>query len=237
MTEQEKALLQVPAKSISSILNVLHDLRQRQRLGEKIQIPLTTISLHNGKDVHRWLLDKAMDEKEEVAVFQLDSQASISPQLSLAYISISSIQSIILHNAGEIAHLLSCGKIAHQLDSEAPSKFNLKKRCEEVAQQVGQKLNTSIAVEIDWEKSGENEISRFALEDLLNACVFIFATLAQDPLAQSEISKTVKTIQLRIADSSKASLANGLLLIQSKSNEQPSLSSRTNLQKAIEQLF
>lgn len=236
--EKQKALLLIPPKRIQTILDELANLRDRANKGEDVTIPLTTLHLKNGKDITGWFLGMEYDRNEQCLLFQICSSDYRSYTYDIAYLYPASIEAMTVHNAAEVAHLISFGKVAVPPGTPAPTKLELKHKARDLAEAISEALGVDVSLEVDWNVMPDYDEVFIALSTLMNDCAGVIMELASEEFARDIMAKRLQRITFVDAVEPKVKLEEGVLTISSAlSGEEKGRFSRFALKEAIESLF
>ncbi|MCE1246785.1 MAG: hypothetical protein LWY06_09085 [Firmicutes bacterium] len=236
--EKQRALLKLPAKRISTILDELAGLRRRFNSGEDVVVPLVTLILKSGREITGWFISYESDRNETCLLFQLYSIEGRMPTYDILYISPASIEGLIVHNAVDVVHHLSFGKISRPPGLPAPSRLDLKRKAREFSEKLSEALGVQVEFEIDWQAMPDYDEVFCALADFLNLCSGVMAELADEEFSREIVAKVLKKIIFRDAPAASAKReADTIILSSPLSGEDQGRFTKNSLREAIESLF
>jgi hypothetical protein len=234
VTEQEKALLQLPAKPVSVILEELHAIRQRAAAGEDVIVPLVTLHLHGGRDLPGWIIDLAEDRRGKAVLFHSPGPDIRRPDPDALYLDPGHIQAITVHNAGQVAHLLSFGKIKAPPGVPPPTKLELRRKLEALGTAVAEATGAALAFEASLEGVADGEPMRALLGLAVDASEAL-KEVARDDLGREGLAK-LKRVLVSAAAEPSVTQSGGVLAVRGPVDGKAGLS-RSDLRKGIEALL
>lgn len=234
MTEQEKALLQLPAKPVSVILEELHAIRQRAASGEDVTVPLVTLHLHGGRDLLGWIVDLAEDRRGKAILFHSPGPDIRRPDADALYLDPAHIQAITVHNAGQVAHLLSFGRIKAPPGVPPPTKLELRRKLEALGTAVAEASGATLAFEAVLEGVGDGEPMRELLALAVDAAEAL-KEVARDDVGREGLAK-LERVRVSAAAEPSVTVEGRILAVRGPVDGKPGLS-RSDLRKGIEALL
>jgi hypothetical protein len=200
MDERIESLSKLPAKRVETMLLELAQLRRRAKQGENVVVPLATLYLASGRAATGFVLDLGEDRRGPCVLFQLPGDDPRSPRTDVLYVEPASIEGLVVHDAGSVAHLLSFGAIDTAPGTPPPSRLELRRRAEEHARAVSDLLGAPIALEIAWEGVPDSKEAMFSLGELLADALSAVKKIAEDAFGKGELARQVKRIRLANAE-------------------------------------
>jgi hypothetical protein len=236
--ERQQALFKVPARRVCAILQELKVLHDRARLGEDVALPALTLHLKSGHCLTGWLLDLEEDRQEEMLLFQVVTGERNDRADDIAYLAITAIEILTVHNAADYAHHLSGGVLSQPPGKKAPSRLELKRKAQEWSDTVSRELGKTITYSILWETLKDDDIAALCLVDTMSESTGILMELMKDSFSKILLGKAVECLLFQCEDEPRAGLKEGILTIAcAPGSEQEKKLSREGLKNLIEQVL
>jgi hypothetical protein len=190
MSEEEKALHLLPAKSIGRILHVLHSAQQRNAF-----VPYTRFYLNSGQTIAGWLL--AMGEDQGSTWLLIRTSENIRTiTTDVSYVALNTVTAITLHFVGGILPSLSFGAITMPPNAEVPSRLQLRQKLQELHDRF-----RDISFTIAWESFPDQDQSRYQLGEMLTVLAVVLDGILATDLGREAIRAEVSQICLGYAPS------------------------------------
>jgi hypothetical protein len=213
VNEKQKALLKLPPKRVESILLELAAVRRRANEGEKIAVPLVTLHLSSGRDLAGWLIDVGDDRHVPALVMQSPGSDSRSPRLDVTYLDRERVEAITVHDAADIAHVLSFGEIDGVPGAPAPTRLELARRVEELARSLAEAVGAPMTLEVAWEGISEQRDTMYSLNEVVEDTVGAIKKIAEDGFGRDELVKRVGRVRIENGDGPRVVREQDLLRI------------------------
>lgn len=204
MTDEERALLLLPARRPASVLGALAELARRVRRGEDAAVPETTLFLRSGRALRGRLLDLAEDQGEVAAVFRGDAGA-------VFYAELPAIEGLVVHDAAEAAPVLSFGALDAAPGTPTPTRADLDARATALAEEVGEAIGRPVEVEIGWDGIPEGRDPLLSLGHVLTDARAALDQIAGDPAGRALLAARVARLRFEHGDTPSVLLDDGLL--------------------------
>jgi hypothetical protein len=213
MNEKQAALLKLPAKRVESILLELATIRRRANEGEKLSVPMVTLHLASGNTLVGWIIDLADDRHQPCIVMQAAGTGPRTPRLDVTYVDREGIEAITIHEASDIAHILSFGTIDAAPGAPAPTRAELISRAEELGRALSDAIGAPIAFEIAWEQMSEQKEAMYSLGEILGDTAAALKKIAEDGFGRAELARRVRRIRLESGDRARVIREDDLLRV------------------------
>lgn len=194
MSETEKALQLLPAKSISRILYVLLSARQKLKQGENATVPYARFFLGSGQTIGGWLLDIQEDHGcHWLLIHTSESMRTITSDVS--YVAMNEIKAITLHYVESLMPSLSFGTIVMPIDAEIPSRLQLRQKLQELHDRFA-----GIEFTIEWDSFGDRDEQRYHIGTMLGVLEAALASIISTDLGRGALADSTSSIRLRYAN-------------------------------------
>ncbi|MEW6733981.1 MAG: hypothetical protein AB1489_21825 [Acidobacteriota bacterium] len=213
MSDKQTTLSILPAKTVSAILAELHSLRRRANAGENIPTVLITLHLRSGRDLRGWLIDLSEERGQLAALLQLPGNDLHNPQTDLLYLELSTIEAVTIHNAWEVANLISFGRIGAPPGVSPPTRLEVKRSLVELSHSLAQTIDISLSYQVDWNKIPQSGEPLRALAETVREATEVLKGIGQDPLGKEALAKRVKQVEFENGSTPGVSLKGDLLTI------------------------
>jgi hypothetical protein len=186
--EPIKILLNFPAKSIESVLEVLQEIRQSTKHGEKLQVPITNLYLKSGQVVTGWLLDLQREKAIYNLLFLLKDK-----HVQVMYVELENIAAITIQEPQLYAEFLSENTEVNYT-IEKINRLEARYQSADLSQKLSQILGKEILYEVDWTNVACDDTSRGWLIELMNEVTHILLDLALDDFEKSILQSTLTCV-------------------------------------------
>ncbi|MDD5089807.1 MAG: hypothetical protein PHQ23_02725 [Candidatus Wallbacteria bacterium] len=236
--EMERTLLKLPARPVQFIVETIYDMRQRFTSGEDVEVPLTTLYMKNGHSVTGRVLDLTTEKKQQSLLFHVTGPDPRNPLLDVLYIDLSSVEGIVVHNAGSVAHVLSFGNVVLQPGKEPPTKADLKRRAEKYSQEISSLYGVKITYSLVWEDITDEQEALLAVGELMGRTTAALSDVALNPILREEIGRVLRAVFFTDGDAFGVSKQDFTMTIRGGFGKRGSgLVTRDAMRKAISELF
>ncbi|MGL5081825.1 MAG: hypothetical protein ACRC8A_10090 [Microcoleaceae cyanobacterium] len=195
MTPDEQILTQFPSRRLIAVLGVLQRLRTQAKAGELTQVPDATFHLRGGRDIRGRFLDLAEDYGQMMILIHAIS-GEPDPQPDVCYFELAELQAITLHNAVAAAEALSFGVIEMPSGTASPTRINLRRRAEDLAQEISSLLHHPLRITIEPPPDTIDELSRQQLGLGLERVAAILRVLGGSAVGQEALASRVSEVRL-----------------------------------------
>lgn len=221
MDEREKALLEIPPKTVMELVEELVRIRHKSREEREVKVPLATFQLRSGHAVTGWVLALSTDSPRGRALTVHVPGAAFfggsrSIDYDVVYLDPHSIDTVTVHDAPRAAYLLTGGKVAapEPVDAgPAPSRLQLKRKLEALKPDVEGRLGAPVVVDISWEGMPETAETNRSLDRTLDDLMSVLQALAADELGKEALAREIRKIWIGEGQTPGVSRAGDTLVV------------------------
>jgi hypothetical protein len=192
-----KLIERLPAKPLDRLLFALQEVRRRRDSGEDVALPLLTFQMRSGRDVKGWLINVGRDEDQGALLVQLED-ADKRPSDDVAYLDLSSVSAIVVHQAERSADLISFGQIEGPV-GPAPSKLDLKRKLTAAGQPLSDRIKHPIVFDADWNTVPDSETALRRIAAAITDLSVVATGIAESSVG-AEALQSVQKIVLAMGD-------------------------------------
>ena len=189
-------LSKFPARPPLDILQRIAERRRSLPDAEKDTLPRLTLLLNAAGPVTGWLLD--VSPKDDAVL--LHAPANLNRQADdVAYLPLSRIAAVIVHDSAMAAPLLSFGAVPRAPGGPAPSRLGLKRSYAALEGELHKDPEIALTVQVDWDSVPDGDDALHNLGDLLKAIPAAVRSVARDEEGRTALA-TLRTLELRHGD-------------------------------------
>ncbi len=204
----EQALGRLEARRLDDILDELGDLARRHRAGEPVRVPLVTLYLNSGAIFTGFILDIEPEPRGgKWLLLHTPGEGSRQPAPDVVYLHGEHLVALTVHDVAEM------GK--PPADSPVPTRLELRRKMEQVQNELGSLIGAEIKLEVDWDKVPEDGDALWALDYLLRTAGTVLKEIAADEMGRQALAAKLRMVHLGVGEKAEALLDGGTLSLTS----------------------
>jgi len=178
-SKQALDLQKIPARSIDELLFDMVKIGKLFKLGLDVDVPFTTFHLKSGRDLSGRLIN-LNKEKDMITIYnsRISSKHTERTIFDSSYISISSVESITIHNSSIVAHLISNGQVASPEEGSPLSFKEIKDKLSKFEEFFKSEMSHTFSISVDFDHINEDSVECMNLMNLIrNSLIAVYCII------------------------------------------------------------
>jgi len=235
---KQEMLMMLPAKQIRMILDVIAGLQARAKAGERVTVPLVTVTMKSGNEFSGLLLDIKEDRQKSMALFQIYTGERLDPTYKVIYVETERIESLTVHSAPDFAYALSMGEADLSAYEPPPTRLSLQRKAHDCVKSFGISSGINVNFSIAWDTIPDKEETMRKLSFVIEELCGAFLEITKDSFAKELLSNHLKNIILTSGSPPDAVMESDTLTVKLDFQGSPKEKmSRKSLINLIEKAF
>jgi hypothetical protein len=187
MTDEERAIADLPAQSVGRTLDWLVQLKARELGGEKLRVPFVTLHLRSGRDIFGQILKLSTGPGVDIhALLHSQGTDPRNPVHDAVFVLTSLIEAVTVHDVPSLA-------LAPPGAAPIPTKVALRRKAEAAAAEIGNLLGIAITFTLVID-GVEGEPLR-GVDEAIDAATDALRALASSGLKPEAMQKGVSAVE------------------------------------------
>jgi hypothetical protein len=203
MSDDQRTVRALPAQPLDDLLASCVAAQVRAARGEPVAVPRVTLHLSSGRDVVGEVINLHADRRGPTALVMVVAIARGDASPAAAYVPLSTIEAVSVHEAARHAALLSWGQVSGPLE-EAPTRLEARRRLEQHRKEASAAAGLELTWVFNLDQVADGEPLR-GVVDLSADAVATVKAVASDELGRRALAEGVTAVSLE--DGPEASVA------------------------------
>lgn len=202
----------MPALSPAETLRLIAAYNCSLNKGTKKSEPIrTTIILNGGSSVSGYI-NGIRDEGESTCLFMVEHDELRS--VNLIYLPLWAITALKVHDAEQLLHLLSGGKI--EVQQSAPNIMALRRKIADEVVRLRAVVQTDIKLEVSWETISQDELSLLGLFELIDSVMAVIHELIADEFKRIAFRTQINVVRFQNSKEAELIIDEQILIVKSE---------------------